>query len=64
MISEWHLTTGAEEVISHRDLGVVRADAVSLQSVSDAFIPLRGRKEKYDFFKLKKTTTTTTLKSP
>lgn len=45
MISLWELTAGAEEVISHRDLGIIRHDALCLQSVADAFIPLRGRKE-------------------
>lgn len=46
MISNWQLTTGAEEVISHGDLGISRRDALGLQSVADAFIPLPGRKER------------------
>lgn len=50
MISKWRLTASADEVISHRDLGIIRRDALSLQSVSDAFVPLRGRKEKCDLF--------------
>lgn len=48
MISKWRLTASADEVIGHRDLGIIRRDALSLQSMFDAFIPLRGGKEKYD----------------
>lgn len=50
MISKWCLTASADEVISHRDLGIIRLDALSLQSVLDALIPLQGRKEKCELF--------------
>lgn len=46
MISKWRLTAGAEEVIRHGDLGISRRDALGLQSVADAFVPLPGRKER------------------
>lgn len=49
MISKGQLTAGAEEVIRHGDLGISRRNALGLQSVADAFIPLPGRKERWDF---------------
>lgn len=64
MISEWRLTASADEVISHRDLDIFCRDAVSLQSVFDAFIPLRGRKEKCDLLICKYGATKNTPKTP
>lgn len=48
MISKWRLTASADEVISHRDLGISRLDAFSVQSVSDAFISLQWEGKKCD----------------
>lgn len=62
MISKWRLTASADEVISHRDLGIVCVDPLSLQSISDAFIPLRGRKEKCDLLICKYSATKNTPK--
>lgn len=62
MISKWRLTASADEVISHRDLGIVCLNAISLQSISDAFIPLRGKKEKCDLLICKYSATKNTPK--
>lgn len=58
MISERCLTTGADEVIGHGDLGVLRLDALGLQGVADAFIPLSGGTEKWELFLLGQYTAT------
>lgn len=45
MISIWPQTASADEVVSDGDLGISRRDALGLQSVADAAIPLPTRDE-------------------